>query len=208
MAAMDDHAVTDRNVADDETLVRRILEGKTDLFAEVIHRHQRHVARIVGGHVPEQAARDVAHEVFVRAYSSLGQFAGQAPFEHWLAGIAVRTCYDFWRAAGRDELPVSALTSEHQRWIEQALTAQSEEDFRRRARQREAKEILDWGLRRLSPEHRLVLTLVHLDGYSVAEAARLLGWSVVNVKVRAHRARKALRNAFKDMELKDHDTTG
>jgi len=45
----------------------------------------------------------------------------------------------------------------------------------------------------LSPENRAVLTLVHLDGHSVREAASLLGWSVVNVKVRAHRARQALR---------------
>jgi RNA polymerase sigma-70 factor (ECF subfamily) len=53
-----------------------------------------------------------------------------------------------------------------------------------------------------------VLTLVHLDGYSVSEAARLLGWSLINVKVRAHRARKALRNIFHEMELNDHDTAG
>jgi RNA polymerase sigma-70 factor (ECF subfamily) len=37
------------------------------------------------------------------------------------------------------------------------------------------------------------LTIVHLDGYSVREAAQLLGWTVINVKVRAYRARRALR---------------
>jgi len=93
----------------------------------------------------------------------------------------------------REELPVSTLTEEHHRWIEHALAARSDDQFRDHARKQEAAEILEWALRQLSPENRAVLTLVHLDGHSVREAAHLLGWSVVNVKVRAHRARRALR---------------
>ena len=50
----------------------------------------------------------------------------------------------------------------------------------------------------LSPENRAVLTLVYLDGYSVREAAQMLGWSQINVKVRAHRARQALRALLRD----------
>ena len=73
------------------------------------------------------------------------------------------------------------------------LSAQSDDQFRDQAQKGEAAEVLEWALRQLSPENRAVLTLVHLDGYSVREAAELLGWSLVNVKVRAHRARQALR---------------
>ncbi|HKC94150.1 MAG TPA: RNA polymerase sigma factor, partial [Nitrospira sp.] len=123
----------------------------------------------------------------------LERFSDLVSFDHWLAGIAVRTCYDFWRARKRDELPVSALTDEHQRWIDQVLATQSDDQFHDQVRRREAAEVLEWALRQLSPENRAVLTLVHLDGHSVREAAQLLGWSVVNVKVRAHRARRALR---------------
>jgi RNA polymerase sigma-70 factor (ECF subfamily) len=200
--------MTEWSAAHDVLLIRRILAGEIDLFAEIVQRHQQHVARIVGRHVPAQSVREVAHDVFVRAYGSLDHYSEIAPFEHWLARIAVRACYDFWRTSGRDALPVSALTDDHQRWMERVLATRSEEDFRRQARQREAKDVLEWGLRRLSPEHRLVLTLVHLDGCSVAEAAGLLGWSLINVKVRAHRARKALRAVFREMETNDHDTPG
>jgi RNA polymerase sigma-70 factor (ECF subfamily) len=42
---------------------------------------------------------------------------------------------------------------------------------------------------------------VHLDGYSVREAAQLLGWTLVNVKVRAHRARQALRNILRHISF-------
>ena len=61
------------------------------------------------------------------------------------------------------------------------------------ARQREARDILDQALARLSPDDRLVLSLVYLEGFSSAEAARLLNWSLINVKVRAYRARKKMR---------------
>lgn len=205
--AMDDRAAVDRNVTDDPALIRRIVQGEVDLFAEIIDRYRAHVARIVGRHVPGDRVPEVAHDVFVRAYGSLGQFAGSAPFDHWLAGIAVRTCFDFWRAARRNEVPVSALTDDHQRWIERALTAESAQDFRQASRQREAQEVLAWGLAQLSAEHRLVLTLVHLEGRSIREAAGLLGWNVINVKVRAHRARRALREILmKNRGAKDDGT--
>ena len=48
-------------------------------------------------------------------------------------------------------------------------------------------------LARLPPRDRLVLTLIYLDGCSVAEAAELTGWSQTMTKVQAHRARKKLK---------------
>ena len=83
----------------------------------------------------------------------------------------MRTCYDFWRARSREEVPVSALSDEHTRWIEQTLSSHSDRQFRDQTARQEARELLGWALERLSPENRAVLTLVHLDGYSVREAA-------------------------------------
>ena len=174
-------------------LLERIRQGETDRFADLISRYQRHVIRIVGRRVPADQVEEIVHDVFVRAYIGLAQFSKSVSFDHWLAGIAVRTCYDFWRARKRAEVPVSALTNDHHRWMEQVLSAQSGNQFRDQAQKQEAADILDWALRQLTPENRAVLTLVHLDGYSVREAAELLGWSLVNVKVRAYRARRELR---------------
>lgn len=193
LSMADDPLPVCRPSRQESDLVRWIREGETERFAVLIDRYQGHVGRIVGRRVPADRVREVVHDVFVRAYVNLAQFSGSVPFEHWLAGIAVRTCYDFWRVQRRDEVPVSALSDEHEGWIERTLSAQSDRDFRDQASKREAAEVLEWALRQLSPEHRAVLTLVHLDGYSVRETAQLLGWSLVNVKVRAHRARKALR---------------
>jgi RNA polymerase sigma-70 factor (ECF subfamily) len=177
-------------------LLRRIRQGETERFADMIDLYQLHVIRIVSRRVPPHHVEELVHDVFVRAYVNLGQFSGSVSFDHWLAGIAVRSCYDFWRSRARQEVPVSSLSNEHHRWIEQTLSAQSDALFRRQTERQEAAEVLEWALEQLSPEHRAVLTLVHLDGYSVREAAELLGWSVINVKVRAHRARQALREVL------------
>lgn len=186
----------------DDDLVRRVVAGETECFEDLMLRHRNHVGRIVGNHVPHDRVAEVAQEIFVKAYTGLGTYRFEEPFPHWLATIAVRTCYDFWRTQQATDLPVSALTAEHQRWIDQVMAAQSDEDFAEQARRQEASEVLQWALARLSPENRLVVTLVHLDGHSIREAAALLGWSVVNVKVRAHRARQALRNILEELETR------
>ena len=51
-------------------------------------------------------------------------------------------------------------------------------------------------LARLSAEDRLVLTLLDVEGFSVAEIAEMTNWSISKVKVRAHRARANLRRVL------------
>ena len=206
LSMTDDSLPVDRSSCKDSDLICRIKEGDSEGFAQLIERYQGRVSRIVGRRVPADRVSELVHDVFVRAYVNLPRFSQQAPFEHWLAGIAVRTCYDFWRVRAHEEVPASALTEDHQGWIEQTLSVQSEREFREQTAKREAAEVLEWALSRVSPEQRAVLTLVHLDGYSVREAAELLGWTVINVKVRAHRARRALRALLRDAAAgRSHD---
>ena len=183
----------------DEDIIRRVLGGEVDLFVELITRYQQHVGRIVAGHVRHDMVQEVSHDVFVRAYTSLPTYSFRTPFAHWLATIALRSCYDVWRAAARKELPLSSLGEEHQQWAERLLATESNERFEDLVRQQETTELLHRALGQLSPENRMVVTLVHLEGHSVREAAELLGWSVVNVKVRAHRARQQLRKILEGL---------
>ena len=106
---MADEALTvQRQKPDDGDLLRRIRQGETDRYADLIARYQPHVVRIVARRVPSDHVEETVHDVFVRAYIGLAQFSESVSIDHWLAGIAVRTCYDFWRARKRDELPVSS----------------------------------------------------------------------------------------------------
>jgi DNA-directed RNA polymerase specialized sigma24 family protein len=85
-------------VNDDAELLERIRNGAPDDFAEVVRRHQSRVFAIL--HRYERDAHrveDLAQETFVKAWRALEQFAGRAPFEHWLSRIAVRVALDHLR---------------------------------------------------------------------------------------------------------------
>lgn len=181
----------------DEAIIRQVIAGQVDLFEELLMRYQKHVGRIVAGHVPREMVDETTHDVFVRAYMSLPTYSFRTPFSHWLSTIAVRSCYDVWRSlSARKEVPLSGpsdTVEAQEQWTEHVLAAESRDRFDTMVRQRDTANLLQWALGQLSPENRMVVTLVHLEGHSIREAAELLGWSTVNVKVRAHRARQQLR---------------
>lgn len=179
----------------DAEVVRQVVSGNVNAFEQLLKRYQNHVLMIIKKHLPLNQAGDTAQDVFIRAYRSLPTFKEDSSFEQWLSTIAVRSCYDFWRKHYRSrEFPMSSFTEKHQVWLEEALSAESSQSYHERGLQKEARELLDWALDRLSAEDRMVLELVYLEGHSVKEAARLLGWSTANVKVRSFRSRKKLYN--------------
>ncbi len=192
--------VNDSNSSADAEVVYQVISGNINAFEYFLKKYESHVVRIVKKHIPFDKVEEVAQEVFVRVYKSLPNFKRDDSFKQWLSTITVRACYDFWRKHYKyREIPVSSLSEKHQVWLEEAMATRSSQTFDERDSQKEAREILDWALDRLSPEDRMVLELVYLEGYSVKEAAELLGWSAVNVKVRSFRARKKLYKLIKEM---------
>ena len=178
----------------DSEIIKQVMDGNADAFALLLTRYKNHVARIVNWRVPHDAVEETAHNVFIRAYQSLPTYKEKGSFVQWISSIAVRTCYDFWREHYRiRELPMSSLSEKHREWLENVLSNTSDQSFRKRGEQEEARNVLAWALEKLSAEDRMVVELVYLEGLSVKEAAELLGWSTANVKVRLFRTRKKLR---------------
>lgn len=190
----------------DAEVVHQVVSGDVNAFERLLKRYEAHVVRIVKKHIPFDKVEEVAQDVFVRAYQSLPNFKRDDSFKQWLSTITIRTCYDFWRKHYKyREIPVSSLSEKHQVWLEKATATRSSQSFDERDSQEEAREILDWALDRLSPEDRMVLELVYLEGHSVKEAANLLGWSAAKVKVRSFRSRKKLHKLIKEMSLTQRD---
>ncbi|MBN8460198.1 MAG: sigma-70 family RNA polymerase sigma factor [Verrucomicrobia bacterium] len=165
---------------DDETLVASALRGDDQAFAVLAGRHKRKIFGMAARFFDNPSDReDLAQEVFIKAWRALGTYRAGAPFEHWLSRIAIRACYDALRKSRRQ--PPTAP-------IEAAAAALSE------TTNASARDLIHSGLARLSPPERLVLTLLELEGHSVREISQATGWSEANVKVRAFRARSALKH--------------
>lgn len=170
----------------DENLVRDTLAGDDGAFAALVSRHKGRVLGTCSRFARDpQQLDDLGQEVFLRAWRKLSGFRGDAPFEHWLARLTITTCYDFLRRERRhreqvslDEMPVD-------------MRDVSEDAARAASR---ARELLAWGMRQLSAEDQLVLTLLEIEERSVRDISGVTGWSESNVKVRAFRARARLKD--------------
>lgn len=186
--------INDREIIDD------VLAGNADKFELLVRKTEKLVFGIAAGRIPREDVEETAHQIFIRAYSSLENYRGEGDFSHWISSIAVRTCCDYWRKRYRSrEMPMSGLSEKHRNWITATLSDESSNEFIRGEEKKIAREILMAALEMVPPEDRAVLELVYLEERPVKEAAELMDWSVSNVKVRAHRARKKLRIAVEDI---------
>lgn len=191
------------SITNDLAIIQRVLDGETDAYEYLMTKYLNHVTSIVYKHIPPQEVEEVAQDVFIRAYQSLKTFKQKSGFKPWLSAIAVRACYDHWRRVYRSrEIPLSSLSEKHQNWIESVQAEQSGRISDKKEQQKKAREVLSWALDRLSPEDRMVVELVYLEGHSGKEAAELLGWTVANVKIRSFRARKKMHTILSRLERK------
>ena len=172
-------------------LIAAVLQGDAASFEPLIKKHSPRVFATARRYARrESEVEDIVHEVWLKAFQKLGSFRGEAPFEHWLMRLAVRTCYDFLRAHQRNrETAFSELTEPENDWLErfaQDPDAAAEDADAARA-------LVERLLAQLSPPARLIITLLEIEDRSVKEIAKLTGWSVPLVKVRAFRARAEMR---------------
>lgn len=194
------------NTETDAAIVQQVIDGNTNAFETLMKRYEQPVLGILKRHLPYNQVEETAQDVFVRAYQSLPGFKQSGSFRHWLSSIAVRACYDHWRKHYRNrEMPMSTLTEAQADWLEKTLSDTSGNAYEELGRQKEAREVLDEALDRLSAEDRMVLELVYLEGLTGKEAAKLLGWSVANVKVRAFRSRKKLEKILTGLARREED---
>jgi RNA polymerase sigma-70 factor (ECF subfamily) len=134
---------------------------------------------------------DLCQMVFIRVFRSLGQYSGRAPFEHWVARVAVNVCLnEIERERVRPELREADFDEEQARIVRHLAVSPAEipEDDADTAHALVQKLLL-----RLSPEDRLIITMLHLEERSIAEIAALTGWNTVLIKVRAFRARQKMK---------------
>jgi RNA polymerase sigma-70 factor (ECF subfamily) len=170
---------------DDLDDVERTRGGDPEAYRRLIERHQDYVARLLWHFSRDrQVHEELVQDVFVEAYLSLRGYHGKAPLAHWLARIATRVGYRYWREKARRK---RAEPFDVAKWDEAVGDGQAalEPD--------DAGALLHQILAQMSPRDRLVLTLRYLEQCDVIETARRTGWTKTMVKVQTMRARNRLR---------------
>jgi RNA polymerase sigma-70 factor, ECF subfamily len=175
----------------DAELIDAVIKGDAASFEPLIVKYQPRVFATARRYARrESEVEDIVQEVFIKAYQKLSGFRGEAPFEHWLMRLAVRTCYDFLRSHQRNrETAFTELSPPEMDWLDRYVadpeSASEDADA--------ARQLIERVMASLSPPARLVITLLEIEEKSVKEIADITGWSVPLVKVRAFRARAEMR---------------
>ncbi len=176
--------------ATEQELIAEVLDGHPDSFEPLVVKYQPRVFAIARRYARrEDEVEDIVQTVFIKAYSKLTSFRGDAPFEHWLMRMATFTCYDFLRKHQRNrEWNATDLSSEENDWLEnvgEESTVKTDQDA--------AKALVNKLLDGLKPVDRHIIILLDLEGKSVKEISELTNLSESNVKVKAHRARDKMK---------------
>jgi RNA polymerase sigma-70 factor (ECF subfamily) len=178
-------------------LIAAVLKGDAASFEPLVQKYSPRVFATARRYARRDSeVEDIAQEVWLKAFDKLKSFRGEAPFEHWLMRMTVRTCYDFLRGHQRNrESSFSELSEPENDWLERFVAAPESASDDADA----AKLLIERVMEKLSPPARLVITLLEIEDRSVKEIAELTGWSVPLVKVRAFRARAEMRKILAKM---------
>ncbi|HKO62576.1 MAG TPA: RNA polymerase sigma factor [Pyrinomonadaceae bacterium] len=175
--------------------------GNEDAFAEIVRRYSPRVFHFASKFFRQRSlVEEAAQEVFLKAFTQLGSFEGRGSMEGWFTRITTNTCLNLLRSAKRrPEMTVSDLSEDESGWLESKYSGAAEEEFKSSERSKVAADLTERVLETMSPDDRLVLTLVDGEDAPVKEVAELTGWSESKVKVQAFRARKRMREAVEKL---------
>lgn len=171
----------------DQDLLALHVDGDPDAFGELVRRHRDRLwavaLRTLGD---REEAADAVQDALVSAYRAAHTFRGQSAVTTWLHRITVNACLDRARkTASRKTSPVDDTER-----LEQLL--EPHESASAPAERNDLHRQLLEALGTLPPDQRAALVLVDMQGYPVAEAARMLDVPTGTVKSRCARGRARL----------------
>jgi RNA polymerase sigma factor (sigma-70 family) len=180
-------SVSNPPMADDRTLVSRVLLGDESAFRTMIRQHERLVSHMVGRLIKgPQDREEICQDVFLKVYEKLPEFGFQSKLSTWIATIAYRHAINHLRKKKMEyqEIP------EGQGWADQFIDRQDPGEILES--QDEDEYILKF-VDQLPAQYRAVLTLYHLDGMNYDEIGKVMEMPEGTVKNYLFRARNLLK---------------
>jgi RNA polymerase sigma-70 factor (ECF subfamily) len=166
--------------------------GEPAAFQELLTRHERRIFRLAQNLTQNREdAEEVMQDAFLRAFTHLEGFKGDARFSTWLTRIAINEAL----MKLRKRRPTVSLDDERE--SENNSVVRELEDWgpspEQMYSQEELQRILSEAVGRLSLGLRIVTQLRDMEEVSTEETAQILGLSLSAVKSRSRRARLTLR---------------
>lgn len=180
----------------DNDLIERTLAGDESAFQSLYEKYVRKVYNLAYRMIGREGdPEEMTQEIFYQVYKNLKNFKGKSQFYTWLYRVATNTCLQHIRKSGRSK--GGASFEELEESAPMALPAADGPSPEDEASQRLFKEELVKKIAQLPENQRMVMVLGPIQGHSYEEMSEILGVSVTVIKGRLHRAREAMRSAFR-----------
>ncbi len=173
------------------------MDAARDRYGELVERHQRRATRIAFHYLRDSADADEAvQDAFIKAYTHLGTFREELPFEVWFTRILINGCLDRIKARRRRERWIARPTIDSdgvERDPAEHLPSRGpspEAQLLHEERRRRLRVALD----ELPERQRLVFVLSHFEGRTSREVSALTGLNESTVRVHLFRAIRRLRS--------------
>ncbi len=193
----------------DRAAIEAVKSGDNNAFRILVDRHKNTVYGTLLTMVGDaDMAEELAQEAFVKAYSGISNFREDASFSTWLVQIAIHGARDHRRRMSRLRknrvVSLEALREAKRYELEPADTRRWA-DPGRRVESREEIAFVREALADLPPEYREVVVMKHFENMSFEQIADATGDSIGTLKVRAHRARRMLKDRLEHLGWKAVD---
>jgi len=183
----------------DALMVERCLRGEEAAWEDLVKTHTRRVYAICLRFTSrEQEAQDLTQEVFLRVFRTVKSFrAGEGSFTVWLTRLTRNLLIDNYRRTKSER--VTDSIEEQLPMLEEKTAIESRTDAMLAGR--EASEVLQGALAKLSPELREAVILRDLEGMEYREIAGSLGVPEGTVKSRLNRGRTELARILRRQKV-------
>ena len=181
----------------DSQLIELVLSGEETAFENLFDRYKRLVASIAGRYFRNHEQIDEIIQItFAQVYFQLKYFRGARDFSFasWIGKITTNACLDALRSQKRKPENLLCEFSEPETEILFAAASSNEKTVENSFVQRDLAEKL---LSNLASEDRAILQMLDAEEMSVNEVSEITGWSNSKIKIRAFRARNALRKILR-----------
>ncbi len=178
----------------DQQLVNIVLSGDTNAFGAIIKKTERLVTQIVFKMINNYEDRkDIAQDIYLKAFKNLSSFKFQAKLSTWIAKIAYNSCLNYLEKRKLSSLPANFETDEDLEPSANKGIGWPDNEIDILIFQQELSNILKGEIESLPPLYKTLITLYHNEELSYTEIIEITGLPEGTLKNYLSRARKTLR---------------
>jgi RNA polymerase sigma-70 factor (ECF subfamily) len=174
-----------RLASSEQKSVEAAQTGDREAFDALVQRHENEIRKFLSRRIAKEQVDDLLQDIWLAAWTSMGEFDSRSRFRTWLYGIAINKCKTHYR-------------SQQRRLAHLSLDDVVPDRQTPAARMSDIEALLPSLLEMLNENHRQLLDLYYYGELTLPEMSRLLDRNLNTIKYQFYRAHTELSTLIKE----------